>query len=98
DRDNRVVDEKLGHGYLPASATGASPPALIGGAGFALTVAPSFTRCRPSTMTFSPGLRPSSITHRLSTRGPTLTFRNVTLLSLPTTAMLYRFCSSWTAR
>jgi cytochrome c oxidase subunit 1 len=61
---------------------------MFGGTGFGLTDAPSRTFCRPSTTTFSPGMRPSSITHRLSTRGPTFTFRNATLLSGLTTATL----------
>ena len=38
------------------------------------------------------------MTQSVSTRGPTLTLRNVTLPSPPTTATLYRFCSSCTAR
>ena len=69
-----------------------------GGAGFGVTTVPSRTRCRPSTITFSLPVRPLSITHRLSTRGPTVTVLNATLLSLPTTATLYRFCSCCTAR
>ena len=70
------------------------PPAR----GFGATTAPSRTFCSPSTITRSPAFSPSSMTQRLSTRGPTVTLRNVTLLSAPTTAMLWRFCSSCTAR
>src|SRR5215471_16776440 len=60
----------------------ASPPAA--GAGFGVTVVPSATRWRPSTMTLSPTFTPSSMTQDESTLGPTLTLLNDTLLSAPT--------------
>ena len=59
---------------------------------------PSRSDWSPSATTCSPGLSPSSMIQSVSTRGPTLTLRNATFLSAPTTATLYRFCSSCTAR
>ena len=59
-----------------------------GGAGFAVTVMPSWMRCRPSTTTLSLAVSPSSITHSESTRGPTFTFLNATLPLPSTTATL----------
>src|SRR5262249_28783803 len=96
-RDDRTVDEETGHrAYFAWSAGGAAVPSA--GSGFVRTSTPSRSACSPSATTRSPGDSPSSTTHSVSTRGPTVTFLKATLLSAPTTATERRFCSSWTAR
>src|SRR5205814_1341672 len=64
----------------------------VAGAGIGLvrTVRPSRSACSPSATTWALGSIPSSITHIDSTRGPTLTLWNATLLSGPTTATTRR--------
>src|SRR6185369_10379766 len=100
-RHDGPVDEETGHAYRsPAAGAGSgSPlPSGDGGAGLAFTTMPSRSRCRPATTTRSLPSSPPSTTQRLPTRVPTVTVLKVTLLSPPTTATLYRFCSSCTAR
>ncbi len=48
-------------------------------AGFGVTRVPSLSFCNPSTTTWSPGLRPSSITHIVPTVSPGFTARILTL-------------------
>ena len=98
-RDDRTVDEEASHDLLRLAGRFARLRGRRGAGGIGLarrSCRPD--RLKPSTTTCSPGLRPSSITHSESTRGPTLTLRNATLLSRSTTATLYRLCSSCTAR
>ena len=67
-----------------ASPAGWRPrrPLVGAGAGFGRDGhAVAESRCSPSTTTCSPGLSPSSMTQSVSTRGPTFTLRNATLLS-----------------
>ena len=62
------------------------PCAGIGmGTSVGLTVAPCCTRCRPLTMTRSPGFRPSVMTWRPSWSEPSFTAWRTTLLSSSTT-------------
>ena len=80
-RHDRTVDEEAGHATSPRPPAPRRPsrpgrPRPASGS----PTTPSRTFCRPSTTTFSPGFRPSSITQRPSTRGPTLTLRNVDLV------------------
>src|SRR5216684_5403101 len=66
--------------------------------GTGVTGRPSRTFWIPSATTLSPAATPSSITHSVPTRAPTLTGRMATLLSFPTTATWKLPWSSLTAR
>ena len=57
-----------------------------GGGDFGVTVMPSLIFCSPSATTRSPGLSPSSTTHRVPVLSPALIDRISTLLSEVTTA------------
>ncbi len=67
--------------YFASPAAPAVAAAPGAGIGLVRTVMPSRSDWSPSATTCSPGLSPSSMTQSVSTRGPTLTLRNATLLS-----------------
>ena len=65
---------------------GHAHPLFLSANGFGLTTAPGLTFCVPSATTVSPCFNPSSITHIVPARSPTLTLRISILLSRPMTA------------
>src|SRR5262249_44767914 len=97
-REDRPVDEEPDHQSACARACGCDGGGSSAGAGTSLTVAPGFTRCCPSTFTWSPGAMPAVTSHALPIARSVLSWRTSTFPARTTSVVALPLRSRVTAR